>query len=135
MDEHNFANFRREGKITRSIKNDERIASRSYEVLEDPMMFSWSVFKTIGQPEWQYNGLYWKLDTNFDEDKQNKMMYLFKKIPISIRNNEGRRVKILSEDTTEDVLETLVNFITSQPSTKPYPYNSSFPLPLRIRKK
>ena len=135
LDEHNFANFRREGKITHSIKNDERIASRSYKVLEDPMMFSWSVFETIGQPEWQYNRLYWKLDTNFDEDKQNQMMYRFKKIPISIRNSEDRKVRILSEDTTKDVLEVLVNFITNQPSTKPYPYNSSFPLPLRIRKK
>lgn len=135
LDAHNYKDFSREGKITYSIKNDERIASSSYEVSEDPMMFSWSVFKTIGQPEWQHNRLYQKLDTSFDEDEQNKMMYRFKKIPISIRNNEGRRVKILSEDTTEDVLETLVNFVTNQPSTKPYPYNSSFPLPLRIRKK
>lgn len=135
LDAHNFKDFRREGKITYSIKNDERIASNSYEVLEDPMMFPWSVFKTTGQPEWQHNRLYQKLDISFDEDKRNQMMYRFKKIPISIRNSEGRRVRILSEDTTEDVLETLVSFVTNQPSTKPYPYNSSFPLPLRIRKK
>ena len=135
LDAHNFQDFRREGKITYSIKNDERIASSRYQVLADPMMFLWSVFKTIGQPELQHKRLYWKLDTNFDEDEQNKMMYRFKKIPISVRNSEGRRVKILSKDTTEDVLETLVNFIANQPSTKPYPYNSSFPLPLRIRKK
>ncbi|WP_201513062.1 hypothetical protein [Psychrobacter alimentarius] len=129
LNAHNFGDF------TYRIKNDERIASSSYNVLENPVMFLWSIFKTIGQPEWQHNRLYQKLDITFDEDKQNKMMYRFKKIPISLRNIESRRVKILSKDTTEDVLEVLVNFITNQPSTKPYPYNSSFPLPLRIRKK
>ncbi|MBH0094869.1 hypothetical protein I6E61_00510 [Psychrobacter sp. NZS113] len=132
---YTYENFSRASKIVSKIENNERINLNKYEILGNTTMFSWSVFKLIGQPEWQNNRLYQKLDTNFDEDKQNKMMYLFKKIPISIRNNEGRRVKILSEDTTEDVLETLVNFITNQPSTKPYPYNSSFPLPLRIRKK
>lgn len=132
---YNYENFSRARTIVSNIENNERLNSNNYEILKNTMMFSWSVFEPIGQPEWQHNRLYWKLDTNFEEDEQNKMMHRFKKIPISIRNNEGRKVRILSKDTTEDILKTLVNFISSHPSTKPYPYNSSFPLPLRIRKK
>lgn len=135
LDTHNYESFSRANKITYDIKNNSHTTLSDSNVLKNRMMISWSVFKPLEEQERTLGTIYWKTDIKFEEEEQNKMMYRFKKVPISIRNNEGRKVRILSKDTTEDVLETLVNFITNQPSTKPYPYNSSFPLPLRIRKK
>ena len=121
--------------LLQDIKKDSPVHLNHSDFFENPMMHSWSIFKRSTQVENFDNSFQEKSNIEFGEDEQNKMMYRFKKIPISVRNSEGRRVKILSKDTTKDVLETLVNSITNQPSTKPYPYNSSFPLPLRIRKK
>ncbi|MDN3441188.1 hypothetical protein QL898_06045 [Psychrobacter sp. APC 3279] len=121
--------------LLQDIKKDNLIHFNHSDFFENSMMFSWSIFKPSTPVESTNNSFQEKSDIEFGEDEQNQMMYRFKKIPISVRNNEGRKVKILSKDTTEDVLEALVNFITNQPSTKPYPYNSSFPLPLRIRKR
>lgn len=121
--------------LLQDIKKDNQVHLNHSDFFENSAMILWSIFKNSTQVEDIDNSFQEKSDIEFGEDEQNKMMYRFKKIPISIRNSEGRRVRILSKDTTEDVLETLVNFITNQPSTKPYPYNSSFPLPLRIRKK
>ncbi len=121
--------------LLQDIKKDSPVHLNHSDFFENSMMLSWSIFKRSTQVENLDNSFQEKSNIEFGEDEQNKMMYRFKKIPISICNSEGRKVKILSEDTTEDVLEILVNFITNQPSTEPYPYNSSFPLPLRIRKK
>lgn len=121
--------------LLQDIKKDNPVHFNHSDFFENPMMLSWSIFKPSTEVENTDNSFQEKSEIKFGEDEKNQMMYRFKKIPISIRNSEGRKVRILSKDTTEDVLETLVNFITNQPSTKPYPYNSSFPLPLRIRKK
>lgn len=105
--------------ITESIRNENNSSIKGLYSLGNPIMSLWTVFKE------QENNLDAGLNANFGEDEQKQMMHRFKTVPVFFK----REARI--------ELNELIGDINGQSSTEepvPFPYNSTFPLPLWIRK-
>lgn len=85
-------------------------------VLNNEIMLPWTIFQKNKDGS---------MSADFNDDEQDKMMYRFKKIPIFFKDNSHYDIASLNK--------MILNQFDTK-NSKPFPYNSSFPWPLWIRK-
>ena len=102
--------------LVRRIKRNDIKSIDTLSTFNNSIMSSWTIF------DHNENG---GLDADFGLDKQDKMMYRFKTIPVFFKKDANTE---LSE------LLWMISGQTSTENPAPFPYNSAFPWPLWIKK-
>lgn len=102
--------------LVRKIECNDTQNINNLNTLSNPIMSSWTIFTPNEDGS---------LNADFDTDKQDKMMYRFKTIPVFFKKN--------MEEELGDVSQMISNqYDTENPES--FPYSSAFPWPLWIHK-